>query len=180
MKVINLFGRSGVGKSTLAANIFAKMKAAGQNVELVTEYAKDLVWSDREKTFEDQIYIFAKQHHRLHLLRNKVDYAIIDSPLPNSVLYNRMPHFTYMEKLVFQVFGSFDNQNFLLVRDGSFSPVGRRESEEESMEVENRLINLLQDNDIRYTEVVIGDLEDTTEEIMSYDSDKVISNVKFK
>lgn len=48
MKVINLFGGPGIGKSTLAAGLFEHMKIAGFNVELVNEYAKDMVWEQRE------------------------------------------------------------------------------------------------------------------------------------
>ena len=40
MKIINLIGEPSAGKSTIAAELFAKMKKAGYNVELVTEYAK--------------------------------------------------------------------------------------------------------------------------------------------
>ena len=39
--IINLFGAPGVGKSTGAAYIFSKLKMAGMNAELVTEFAKD-------------------------------------------------------------------------------------------------------------------------------------------
>ncbi len=39
-----MFGGPGTGKSTSAAGLFFKMKLAQMEVELVTEYAKDLVW----------------------------------------------------------------------------------------------------------------------------------------
>ena len=41
--VINLFGVPSAGKSTGAAYIFSRLKMAGVNAELVTEFAKDLV-----------------------------------------------------------------------------------------------------------------------------------------
>ena len=47
MKVINLFGGPGCGKSTTAADLFARMKLRGLSVELVTEYAKDVVWDEK-------------------------------------------------------------------------------------------------------------------------------------
>lgn len=42
--VVNLFGAPGAGKSTGAAYIFALLKMAGVEAELVTEFAKDKVW----------------------------------------------------------------------------------------------------------------------------------------
>jgi len=39
-KVINLFAGPGAGKSTTAAGLFAEMKRANVDVELVTEYVK--------------------------------------------------------------------------------------------------------------------------------------------
>ena len=49
------------GKSTGAAYIFSKLKLAGVNAELVTEFAKDKVWEDTKAVFENQAYIFGKQ-----------------------------------------------------------------------------------------------------------------------
>lgn len=43
MLVVNMFGAPGAGKSTGAAYIFSKLKMAGVNAELVTEFAKDKV-----------------------------------------------------------------------------------------------------------------------------------------
>ena len=81
MKIINLIGEPSAGKSTIAAELFAKMKKAGYNVELVTEYAKDMVWENRNEMFSHQDYIFAKQNRRLARLNGKVDYVITDAPL---------------------------------------------------------------------------------------------------
>ena len=61
MKVINLLGEPGAGKSTTAAEIYACMKKQGYKVELVTEYAKEVLYEDRYRVIEDQVYIFAKQ-----------------------------------------------------------------------------------------------------------------------
>ena len=49
----------------MAANIFAELKWMGIDCELVSEFAKELVWEKRNETFKDELYIFAKQNHRL-------------------------------------------------------------------------------------------------------------------
>ena len=80
MLVVNLFAPPGSGKSTMAAHIFAKLKQANINCELVTEFAKDLTWENRQNTLENQLYVFAEQHHRVNRLKKQVDVVITDSP----------------------------------------------------------------------------------------------------
>ena len=45
-RVINLLGAPGAGKSTAAAGLFYRMKKEFLSVELVTEYAKDLIYPE--------------------------------------------------------------------------------------------------------------------------------------
>ena len=42
--VINLFSGPGVGKSTTAAMVFAKLKMNGVDCEMALEFAKEKVW----------------------------------------------------------------------------------------------------------------------------------------
>ncbi len=65
MKVINLFAGPGAGKSTISAEIFSKLKRMRKNVELITEFAKDVVWENRLTTLKNQVYVFAEQQHRV-------------------------------------------------------------------------------------------------------------------
>lgn len=86
--VVNLIAAPSSGKSTLMADIFAKLKWMNIDCELVTEFAKDLVWEERTETFKDELYIFAKQNHRLFRVNGKVDVIITDRPLILTILYN--------------------------------------------------------------------------------------------
>ena len=47
--IVNLFGGAGIGKSTLMARIFSELKVQGYDCEMVTEFAKDLVWKKELK-----------------------------------------------------------------------------------------------------------------------------------
>ena len=60
MLVVNLFGVPGAGKSTGAAYVFSKLKMKGINAELVTEFAKDIVWENNSRGLKNQEYIFGK------------------------------------------------------------------------------------------------------------------------
>jgi len=88
--VINLIGAPGAGKSTISSRMFSDMKTDGLDVEIAPEYAKELVWEGRTETFKDELYLFAKQNHRMFRLNGKTDYIITDRPLILSQFYNTM------------------------------------------------------------------------------------------
>ena len=91
MTVVDIYGSPSSGKSTLAAYVFAKLKMLGIRCELVTEFAKDLVWDERHKALQNQAFVFGNQFYRLSRLENEVDVAVVDSPLmlnSSSILSN--------------------------------------------------------------------------------------------
>jgi hypothetical protein len=153
MKVINLWGGPGAGKSTTAAAVFYEMKKRQIEVELVTEYAKDMTWEKRHNVLSDQLYIIAKQNRRIQRLDGQVEFAITDSPLPLGLLYQPPGYFTTFEPFVMEVWNSYNNYNFLLGRDFEYQPVGRNQTAEEAVEVDKALVNLLNSRKITYSRV---------------------------
>lgn len=143
--VINLFGGPGSGKSTQAAMLFAKLKMKGCNVELVTEYAKDLTWQESQFVLKNQLYIFAKQHHRIWRLQNKVDIVITDSPLIQNLIYSDGMSDDY-KKLVVSENEMFNNINILLKRPNVYENHGRIQTKEESMIIDDRTFDLFEKN----------------------------------
>ena len=156
MKVINLIGGPGTGKSVTAASLFARMKREGINCEYVTEFAKDLVWGERFPEMKDQIYIFGKGYHKLWKLDGKVDYAILDSPLILS-LYFGQNKTELFKQFVLETFNSFNNYNFVLTRNFKYQVEGRVETEEQADFAHDSIIKLLDDNNIKYYTVPNSD-----------------------
>lgn len=152
--IVNLFGVLGAGKSTGAAYVFYKLKTAGINVELVTEFAKDKVWENNDEVFKNQAYIFGKQSFKIGRCADKVDVIVTDSPLPLSILYNSDKRLTEnFNKSVMDVFNSYDNINFLINRVKPYNPSGRNQTESESDALKEPIINLLTERNITHTEV---------------------------
>lgn len=141
--VVNLFGGPGVGKSTTMSYLYYKLKCKGIDVEMAPEYAKDLVWEERQRYFDEQIYIFAKQWHRINRCVGKVEVVICDSPLINSSIYlkENNPEF---DSLIMSEFNKFDNFNLLIERQTVYVQNGRNETEEEAMEVDRKFKERMQ------------------------------------
>lgn len=151
--VVNLFGVPGAGKSTGAAYIFSKLKMQGINCELVTEFAKDKVWENTEEVFKNQAYIFGKQSFKISRCYDKVDVVITDSPLPLSIFYNHDPRLTEnFNNAVMDFFNSYKNMNYLLLRTKPYNSVGRMQTEAESDQLKQPMIDLLNSRCIPYKE----------------------------
>ena len=159
MLVINLFGAPGAGKSTGAAYVFSLLKIKGVNAELVTEFAKDMTWEKNKKALTNQIYMLGNQLQRIYRCQDEVDVIVTDSPILLNILYNNNPVLDEsFEKLVVNIFKSYNNLNYYVQRVKKYNPVGRNETEEESNKIANKLINLLNKENIPF-KYIEGQLE---------------------
>jgi hypothetical protein len=147
--VVNLYAGPGSGKSTTAAGIFFDLKNHGINTELATEYAKDCVYENRTHTFENQIYIFAKQHHRIFRLLDKVDVVITDSPILLSPIYDAEKR-SSLENLVVSEHLNMWTYNVFLRRVKEYNPKGRYQTEGEARIIDAEILNLLDKHRIPY------------------------------
>lgn len=129
-KVINFIGGPSAGKSTIAAQLFGRMKVAGHSCELVTEYPNDIVNRGIYKLLDDQIYVLGEQHQRMYCLKDKVEYIITDSPLILQLYYAKHNLKKYKDSgthedvyyaivnLVSYLYNSYDNTLFWVDRNG--------------------------------------------------------------
>lgn len=155
--VISLIGGPGSGKSTTACGLFYELKKLGFNCELALEFAKDKVYEESFRTMDDQIYIFAKQYHKLWRLRDKVDIIITDSPLPISLFYNKEES-EYFDKFVIEQYNKFENILYFIDRDDSFfQQSGRLHNLEESKNIDTELLSILDKYNIPYSRVKCAD-----------------------
>lgn len=151
--IVNLIAGSGAGKSTNAARIFSTLKDKGIEVELVTEYVKDMIWEGRQKIFECQPYIFGKQLYKLLRVSDKVDVIITDRPILLDILYDPDQNQDF-KKYILTKFNEFDNMNYFLKRTKPFNPNGRNENTlEEAMMNDFKIIDLMEDNNVEYKAV---------------------------
>lgn len=153
MKVVNLIGGPGSGKSTTAAGVFHHLKLMGATCELVTEYAKDLSYERRNVALGNQAYVFGKQLQRFHVLDGIVDLVVTDSPPILGLLYAPEWYPPSFGEFVRFMVGRYDNRYYLLNRKKPFVQDGRHHSESESIELDARIKRLFDEHSIPYTAV---------------------------
>ncbi len=162
LKVINLYGAPGVGKSATRSGVFWLMKVKGMSVEEVSEYAKYLVLANRTwQLKEDQLYIVAKQHHKMLILNGQYEYAITDSPLLLASYYGRLTSAPASFHTMCEEYDQrFENISFFLKRDFSkaataFETTGRVHSQEEAQTIEHEQKAFLESKGIHCIDVLL-------------------------
>lgn len=150
--VVNIFAGPGTGKSTTAAGLFALSKQEGVNCEIVHEFAKDLTWEKRQGALAFQPYVLGKQAYHVHRLLGQVDVIITDSPiLLCGLIYGSNHH---VGALALDIFNSWNTYNVFLTRNRhahKYNPAGRNQTEQEAVELDERILNMLDFNAICYT-----------------------------
>lgn len=153
--IINLYGGPGCGKSTVAAGLFYELKCLGFECELTGEYAKDRTWDNNPEVLDNQPFIFGQQLHRIWRLNNKVQFIICDSPILLSILYSKEKSELF-EQFVVEQYYKYNNINFILNRTVRYDPIGRNQTEDEALQLDNNLLFILNKYNIDYS-IIDGD-----------------------
>lgn len=134
-----------MGKSTTAAGVFYYLKRAGVNCELVTEYAKDIVW-DGSPLLKNQLHILAEQERRFRRLRGKVDLVVTDAPILQGLAY--VPSAfdkPWFHEAVLQLSAEYDNRNYRLSRGNwAYQGTGRHVDEQGARRYDDVIATLCQ------------------------------------
>lgn len=157
MQVINFFGGPGAGKSTAAAGLFYELKKRWFRAELVTEYAKELVWAGSSHLLSHQNFIFATQENRLARLSGQVEVAISDSPLLLSAFYAPDNYQISFKQSVFDFFEAYANINIFVRRSHEYSEAGRLQNQEDADKLSNAMEDFLMDNGVPYYAITASD-----------------------
>lgn len=160
LKMINLFGAPGVGKSATRSGLFWLMKVKGMSVEEVSEYAKFLVLSGRRWQLErDQLSVIASQHHKMLILDGVYEFAVTDSPLMLASFYAPKGTPPSFGRMCEEYALGYENINFFLTRDYAkgFEAQGRIHDKEASVRIEGEQKEFLDKLGYKWMDVELGD-----------------------
>ena len=149
--IINLIGGPCCGKSTAAAGLFYALKKLQVNVEMSSEWVKSKVYEESYHCMDDQLYIFAKQHHKLFVLQDKVDVIVTDCSLLNSLVYGERDD--YFDALVLNQFNKFNNLNIIIKRKQEYDTNGRIENKDEAIKCDSMYKQIMNKHNIPYLEI---------------------------
>ncbi len=153
MIVLNIYGSSGSGKSTIATGVYSKLKARRLSVGLATEFLMDLVL-DQSIATANIPYVIGCQWHRL-LRNSRYNLCITDSPLPQlGIIHKGIPE----EFLDFACLldSKHPTINWVLKRKfplwhPSGRPMDRLEKERKEMDC--KIVEMLKSKKISYREI---------------------------
>lgn len=141
---VNVFGPPNVGKSTIVAKIFARLKEDGYNVELVTEYIKKWTYILRQPKSFDQIYIFGQQLHREDMaLSAGFEHIITDCPILLNCFYtkyNNLPGYNQLLEIAKEFEEKYPSLNIYIPKiHENYSPIGRFHDIEQIKKIDEAL-----------------------------------------
>jgi len=150
--LVGLWAGPGSGKSTGAAYIFARLKMLGNlEVELVTEYAKDKVFQDDLKVFQNQFYVVGKQTFRESRLRGKVDVIVTDSPSLMGAIYSKdKPYFKEYAHVLKCMYDEVPHFDYFVERTKPYSQNGRFQTEAGATMLDREILDFMKEQGINY------------------------------
>lgn len=168
--IVNFFGGPHVGKTTICAKTYSSLNSITKlRIEMALEYAKDQVWSGNFKSLDNQAHVFGEQLKRVLRVLNKVNVIVTDAPLLNSITYCKGTDINF-EPLIVEVFNSMQNLNFLIKRTGNkedYDNIGRYHNYEEAVELDTKILKILNNNNINYKVIDRGDIDIVVNEVKS-------------
>ncbi len=158
--VINLIGGPCSGKSTIAAELFARLKKMGIKTELVPEYVKDRIYEENQTITKHQIAIFGMEHYNISNKIGKVDVIVHDGSFINNILYKSEENKEF-DNLIVSEYHKFNNLDFFVKRGNiEFEDYGRIHNYEQSLKLDEQIKELYKQSKAEYIEVESRDAVD--------------------
>jgi hypothetical protein len=108
----------------MMAGAFYELKAAGWDVETISEASKEKIYEQDMFSLSDEILIFAEKYRRVLRLA-KTDIKLTDTSLRQSAYYAEGKFGTLGEQFFRSVADSFDNIYIIVDRVHAYVPKGR-------------------------------------------------------
>lgn len=158
--VINLIGGPCSGKSTIAAELFARLKKMGVHCELVSEYIKDRIYEENQTMPKNQIAIFGMEHYNISNKLGKVDVIVHDGSFINNIIYKTEEN-KYFDDLIISEYKRFWNLDFFIKRGNiEFETYGRIHNLKQSKELDKIIKETYDSYELSYIEVESRDAVD--------------------
>jgi hypothetical protein len=156
---VNFFGGPGVGKSVLAAKVYAELSRGGiVSTELVQEFIKSWAYAERQIDKFDQVYTFANQLWSEHrLLKSGVQVVVTDSPILLQCVYTSQLDqciATDLMGIAQEYEKAYPSLNFFVARDVPYKPFGRYQTAAEVELLDRQILGFIENMRLNFITVV--------------------------
>jgi hypothetical protein len=156
--VLNLFGPPNSGKTVAATSIFSKLKKRNVDAVLIPEFATMKAVEENTKAFKNQLWIWSNQQYQIFCGYQHAKVVVTDSPILLGAVYNEdRPSLC---DVIMEEHRRYNNLNIMMDLDPTYpySMVGRVHSYTESMSIGQRIVTLLDHNEIPF--IPYGDVSE--------------------
>ena len=158
--VINLIGGPCSGKSTVAAELFARLKKMGVHCELVSEYIKERIYEENKTITTHQISIFGMEHYSIVNKIGKVNVIVHDGSFINNIIYKPIENPEF-DNLIVSEYHKFNNLDFFIKRGNiEFEDYGRIHNLKQSKELDKIIKDTYNKYGLSFIEVEARDAVD--------------------
>ena len=158
--VINLIGGPCSGKSTISAELFARLKKMGIQCELVSEYIKERIYEEHKTMTKHQISLFGMEHYAIANKIGKVKVIVHDGSFINNIIYKNEDNPEF-DKLIISEYKKFNNLDFFIKRGNiEFEEYGRIHNLEQSKELDYKILATYFKYNLKCIEVEARDATD--------------------
>ena len=158
--VINLIGGPCSGKSTISAELFARLKKMGVHCELVPEYIKERIYEENKTMPLNQIAIFGMEHYSISNKIGKVDVIVHDGSFINNIVYKNEDNPEF-DMFIVSEYNKFNNLDFFIKRGNiEFEEYGRIHSLKQSKELDKIIKEIYNKYNLNFIEVESRDAVD--------------------
>lgn len=158
--IINLIAGPCSGKSTIASELFARLKKMGIHCELVPEYIKDRIYEENKTMPINQIAIFGMEHYNISTKIGKVDVIVHDGSFINNIIYKNEDNLEF-DNLIVSEYKKFWNLDFFIKRGNiEFEDYGRIHNLKQSKELDKIIKETYNKYNLSFIEVEARDAVD--------------------
>ena len=151
MKVINLCGSPGSGKSTSMLGLTYELKLMGLSVENTPEFFKELILEESDKAkFGGQLYVLGEQNRRLARLDANTDLAITDCPLPLIACYTPDDYIKGFHEVILNLYHQYDNYNYFIIRNHEYENEKRNHDEAQAEALSKKMLAYFKEDNIPF------------------------------
>jgi len=159
--IVNLVGGPCSGKSTVAAELFARLKKMGIKCELVPEYIKEEIYKENNTIISNQIALFGMEVYGLDNKIGKVNVVIHDGSLLNNIVYDSDKSNIEFHNFVIYQYHTYNNLDFFINRGTiEFENYGRIHNLDQSLALDKLIEETYNNANAKFIKVESRDAVD--------------------